>query len=783
MKKLNKNITTMNTTTKIILVAIIFIAFNNSFGQVPISYYSFETGSTYGTFVQTVNQTINTVSSSTFSRNTGNSVSSTNGLGKVYGGIRTGKAIYSTGWETVTTDPGTSAAKYYTFKVNTSSFNSIGLKFDIWSNSSNGVNKIGVLYSTNGTTFYTLGTQDISAYPGYVYSFSLDYSSTTALNNQSEVTFRIYGFSAANSSSYLVIDNMMVTALSTTGSSTINLLNEPNIFTSYSAGMTGYAFLRNNFTVGSSNTVYLTNWMAITGTFTVNGTLVCSDVSKYIQGYTGDTTSTFTLNAGATLKIGDPDGISTSGILGNINTLNRNFGTDAKYYYMTSTTDIMQNNNNIQKGSDVNNIETQFVATLVNNLKSVKNLDKQEKDASIANTGNGLPSTVRELIIDNSNNINLTNSTTVTNTLTLTSGVLIIGSNNITLGASASVSGIPSNTNMVTVNGSGEFKKIFNSTGSFLFPIGDNASSYKYSPVTLTFTSGAFNNNAIGVKVETIKNSHNNSSNDYLVRSWIVTNYGVTSFTYNITMQYLLSDVRGNESNIYFGKYDFGTWMLLSQANPSNHTMSASNLNEFSTFTGGEQGAMPVELTSFNSTVSGRDVKLNWITASEENNKGFDVERMNTTNNSWEKFGFVKGNGTVSHISNYSFTDSKLNAGKYSYRLKQIDNNGNYKYYNLSNTIEIGLPGKYNLSQNYPNPFNPVTRIDYDLPKDSKISIKLYDITGREIMTLVNTQQSAGNYTVQVNANNLASGIYIYSLVANSDGNQTVISKKMNVIK
>jgi hypothetical protein len=336
---------------------------------------------------------------------------------------------------------------------------------------------------------------------------------------------------------------------------------------------------------------------------------------------------------------------------------------------------------------------------------------------------------------------------------------------------------------MVAVNGSGEFRKTFNSTGSFTFPIGDNAGSFKYSPATLTFTSGTFSNNAVGIQIETIKNSHNNSTNDYLTRSWAITNYGITNFTYDILTQYNQSDVHGNENSIYFGKYSNGIWMLLGHINSSTNTMSASNLNEFSTFTGGEQGAMPVELTSFTSSVSGRDVKLNWATASEENNRGFDVERLNKTTNNWEKIGFVNGNGTVTHTSNYSFSDSKLDAGKYNYRLKQIDNNGNFKYYSLSNTIEIGLPGKFNLSQNYPNPFNPVTKIDYDLPIDSKISIKLYDITGREIMALVNTQQSAGNYSIQLNANNLASGIYIYSLVANSNGNQTVISKKMNIIK
>ncbi|HEY5122781.1 MAG TPA: T9SS type A sorting domain-containing protein [Ignavibacteria bacterium] len=90
---------------------------------------------------------------------------------------------------------------------------------------------------------------------------------------------------------------------------------------------------------------------------------------------------------------------------------------------------------------------------------------------------------------------------------------------------------------------------------------------------------------------------------------------------------------------------------------------------------------------------------------------------------------------------------------------------------------------KYDLSQNYPNPFNPITKIDYQVSQDSKVMLKIYDITGKEVMTLVNTQQNAGYYTVQFDASNLSSGNYFYKLIASSNGNETVITKKMTVIK
>lgn len=106
---------------------------------------------------------------------------------------------------------------------------------------------------------------------------------------------------------------------------------------------------------------------------------------------------------------------------------------------------------------------------------------------------------------------------------------------------------------------------------------------------------------------------------------------------------------------------------------------------------------------------------LNWSTSSETNNYGFDIERS-LINTEWNKIGFVSGNGTSSSINNYLFEDKNLNSGKYKYRLRQVDYNGNYEYYNLTNEVVIGTPDKFSLKQNYPNPFNPSTKIEFDIP-------------------------------------------------------------------
>jgi hypothetical protein len=194
------------------------------------------------------------------------------------------------------------------------------------------------------------------------------------------------------------------------------------------------------------------------------------------------------------------------------------------------------------------------------------------------------------------------------------------------------------------------------------------------------------------------------------------------------------------------------------------------------------EGPLPVELTSFTSNVISRNVKLNWVTASELNNAGFEILRS-TQNDNWTKIGYVTGNGTKTTPTSYTFEDTKLNTGKYNYRLKQIDYNGNFEYFNLAGEVEIGVPKKFDISQNYPNPFNPTTKIDFDLPYDSRVSIRLYDMNGREVMTLVNEQRPAGFYTVQMNGNNLSSGMYFYRIIADGDGQKFVMTKKSVLIK
>jgi len=187
---------------------------------------------------------------------------------------------------------------------------------------------------------------------------------------------------------------------------------------------------------------------------------------------------------------------------------------------------------------------------------------------------------------------------------------------------------------------------------------------------------------------------------------------------------------------------------------------------------------LPVELSSFVSVINGNNVTLNWSTSAETNNAGFDIERS-SVNGSWTKIGAVSGNGTSSTSHSYSYTDRSVASGTYNYRLKQVDFNGNFEYYNLGNEVIIGVPVKFDLSQNYPNPFNPTTKINFDLPVNGNVSLKIFDLSGKEVMTLVNDTRTAGYYSVSFNGANLSSGIYFYSIKAGD----FVSTKKMTLIK
>lgn len=174
---------------------------------------------------------------------------------------------------------------------------------------------------------------------------------------------------------------------------------------------------------------------------------------------------------------------------------------------------------------------------------------------------------------------------------------------------------------------------------------------------------------------------------------------------------------------------------------------------------------LPVELTSFAASVSGNKVTLNWKTVTESNNQGFEVERR-SENQNWKTVGYVRGSGTTSEPKTYSYVDN-ISAGKYSYRLKQVDFSGTYSYSNEVSVNSAAEVKTYSLSQNYPNPFNPTTTIQFQMPEAGHVTLKVFNILGSEIKTVMDGNMEAGFHTINFDASNLPSGIYLYQLNAN----------------
>jgi hypothetical protein len=194
---------------------------------------------------------------------------------------------------------------------------------------------------------------------------------------------------------------------------------------------------------------------------------------------------------------------------------------------------------------------------------------------------------------------------------------------------------------------------------------------------------------------------------------------------------------------------------------------------------------IPVELISFTATVERNSVSLTWQTATETNNRGFEIERAPSksppkgeTSGEWKVIGFVEGRGTTTEMSDYTFKDKITTPGSYVYRLKQIDFDGSFSY-SKEIEVEVSGPTNYALYQNYPNPFNPATTIKYALPVDSRVKINVYNSLGQLVETVVDKEMESGYHEVNFNASRLSSGVYLYQLQAG----EYVSVKKMMLMK
>jgi len=219
-------------------------------------------------------------------------------------------------------------------------------------------------------------------------------------------------------------------------------------------------------------------------------------------------------------------------------------------------------------------------------------------------------------------------------------------------------------------------------------------------------------------------------------------------------------------NSAFIGNILAGTYIF----EDANTSISGRALSNTSYVTVNGTSVLPVELVSFTAAAAGMNANLRWTTATEVHNYGFEIQRRQTAD--WAKVGFVAGAGSSNSTKNYSFTDNNLSSGSYSYRLKQIDIDGSFSY---GASVEVSIssaPQVFALLQNYPNPFNPSTVISYQLPVNSQVTLKVYNMLGQEVATLVNDLKQAGSYSVTFNTaagtRALSSGVYVYRLQAGS---------------
>ncbi|MCX7878947.1 MAG: T9SS type A sorting domain-containing protein, partial [Ignavibacteria bacterium] len=319
-------------------------------------------------------------------------------------------------------------------------------------------------------------------------------------------------------------------------------------------------------------------------------------------------------------------------------------------------------------------------------------------------------------------------------------------------------------------------------------------------------TGGGSYPSALNVRYYSGVNPPGTMGGGYSNSYWDMTPVGSLSGTdYNILLLFGDNEVytiSTPATNTVLAKYDgtwevfppgSGPWQSLLTYNTANqiYNVQTNGLYTFSQFALTDNtNPLPVIISRFDVNVHQRDANLIWVTEREINNKGFAIERRIKTGDNaysqWKEIAFVNGHGTTNEQKVYKYEDRKLNSGVYQYRLKQVDYNGNFEYYERPPEVAdvvIGKPVAFDLGQNYPNPSNPKSKIDFALPFDAKVTIKIYDILGREVATMVDANLTADYYTIEFDGSNLASGTYFYRIVADNGREKLTKTMKMVLVK
>jgi len=745
----------------------------SSYIGMPIAYWDFQnTVANPTTFQTTVKQQVN--SGNVFNGKFGGASTTINGVvgngTGAYGGSYPGQALSAAGWCTNTTDPGAAATTYYQFSINTTGFTGIQIGFDV---KGGGLNYpySGICYSTNGGTTWNAGTSFLN---GTSWDYGCNYTLPASANNNSALEIRIYGWNSNNAASgnILIIDNVIVLASGTIANAgTLNLLNEQDLYTSYTPGYTGY-FNRNSFTVlgPGTNVVVNNNYNSIYGSpyyseigMSLNQTFAVTTNATVTFGSMGDITSMgkFTLNAGCNLVTAHPDGISANGNNSNGNGSvtvagTKTFDPGANYTFNGTTAQI---------------------------------------------TNGGFPTSLTgNLTINNSVSVSLTNSFTSSGTVTLQSGGLILNGNSFSITnnsptAITSAGGyIQSETNL-SQNPSTLTLSMATGTGlTYVFPFGSGGTSI---PFTFTKTSNAAVNVSVSTRhtgadntpyagasdggtVPAVSNmvcgSGGNATTSVIDRWWDI--YASGAVTANLIFSYLGSEDATMNSGYQTGTIKAQHWNGTSWDLPVGNgtgvtsgvgTVAVTGISTFSPWVlVASSNPLPIELVNFNATPETKSVFLNWTTSSEINNDYFTIERS-INGEQFTPISTVKGAGNSNSILNYSTIDKNPIYGASYYRLKQTDYNGNSVTFN---TIIVNYSGETSLFSVFPNP-NSGDNINLSYMATNSgdnFVVAISDITGRKVFNKTVIAENEGVNTFSLNPEiNLGKGIYFLTCINNTN--------------
>jgi hypothetical protein len=386
--------------------------------------------------------------------------------------------------------------------------------------------------------------------------------------------------------------------------------------------------------------------------------------------------------------------------------------------------------------------------------------------------GNGSAFHLFRILMNNSNGLVLS-----------TSG----GSSNVTVGnTNASAGGVTLTSGGITTNSNAI--TFYNGTGAVIQTPVETAGKEIVGTIIMTKTVGtaasSFGSSGISIAAGTddlgdvtITRVTGTSgivtvgANNGIARKYTISSVNPPTAGRDVTITWLSSNDNSKTltSGTAWKSTNSGTsWTQAGSGDYSARSVVLSAQTSFGVYTVSDAASpLPVELTSFTATVKGRGVELVWKTATEVNNAGFEIER--NVNGSWNKIGFVEGNGTTNAPKSYTYTDASANpkgaGGTVSYRLKQIDRDGKFEYSNSVNA-SVGMSAEdYTLSQNFPNPFNPNTNITFAMKNAEHVNVTVYNALGQVVSTLFNDVANANQlYTLSFDGKDLSSGTYFYSL-------------------